>query len=87
MSESSDSDEEKRNTDCRLEERCQLEARWRELRTRIEREKQREIEILRREAEEWERQQRINPVPNPLLMPMEPENVYGEQSLDQSSTA
>ena len=86
MSESSDSEEEKRNTDHRLEEQCQFE-QLRELRTRIEREKQREIEILRREAEEWERRQRINPVPNPLLMPVEPENVYGEQSLDQSSTA
>ena len=83
MSESSDSEEEKRNTDHRLEEQIQREQQLRELRKRIDREEQREIEILRREAEEWERQQRINPVPNPLLMPVEPENLYGEQSLDE----
>ena len=83
MSESSDSEEEKRNTDHRLEEQIQREQQLRELRKRIDREEQHKIEILRREAEEWERQQRINPVPNPLLMPVEPENLYGEQSLDE----
>ena len=80
MSESSDSEEEKRNTNHRLEEQIRRDEQlWK----RIDQEKQHEIEILRREAEEWERQQRINPVPNPLLMPLEPENLYGEQSLDE----
>ena len=80
MSESSDSEEEKRNTNHRLEEQIRREE---QLRKRIDRVEQHKIEILRREAEEWERQQRINPVPNPLLMPVEPENLYGEQSLDE----
>ena len=57
--------------------------RWsRELKLRREHEAQMEIERLRRGAREWERQQRINPAPNPLLMPLEPSNMAGEHSSD-----
>ena len=41
---------------------------------------QKNQERLHREAREWDKQQRINPVPNPLLMP-----VAGEQSPKESS--
>ena len=58
------------------------ERRLRELKMRREHEDQMEIERQRREAREWDRQQRINPAPNPLLMPLEPSNMAGERSSD-----
>ena len=58
--------------------------RWsREREMRREHEAQMEIERLRRGAREWERQQRINPAPNPLLMPLEPSNMSQEHSSDK----
>ena len=78
MSESSDSEDEKNEEDPKQ--------RWaRELQMRREHEHQMEIDSLRREAREWERQQRINPAPNPLLMPLEPRNMSGELSSDKLS--
>ena len=58
--------------------------RWsRELKMRREHEAQMEIERLRREAREWERQQRTNPAPNPLVMPLRPSTLSGEHSSDE----
>ena len=42
-----------------------------------------EIERQRREATEWERQQRINPALNPFLMPLDPSKMSSEHSSDK----
>ena len=42
-----------------------------------------EIERQRREATEWERQQRINPLLSPLLMPIDPSKMSREHSSDK----
>ena len=76
MSESFDSEEEK-------DEQDPQEGWVRELKMRREHEHQMRIESLGRELKELEKKQRINPAPNPLLMPLRPSTLSGEHSSDE----
>ena len=58
--------------------------RWsRKLKMRRKNEDKIEIERQRREATEWERQQRINPPLSPLLMPLDPSKMSREHSSEK----